>query len=322
MIGRYPARWLVIAAAALACAKPAHREILFTSLSGPGADSTTVSDVFAMRPDGSGVRQLTHGADARRSSNLAVWSPNATRIAFIVGNALHVMNADGMDDREVVHLDSLFLVYPEWSPEGKRLSFTGAVADSTGMFTSWVYLVNVDGTGLTRVSRSPTRSRSRSPVACATWLPDSSTLLMSEAGSPGPSRIVRLSVPSGETQLVVESDTLALLCAMAAPDGSSVVLTAWPSVGPRGAGHDMGIYRMDIDGSHLRVLVQGMTFAKDARWSWDGRFVVFHGTTTPHLYSIPPTATGDSLEIFIADRDGGNLKQLTRNRRGDAHPSW
>jgi Tol biopolymer transport system component len=323
MIGNCPARWLVVAAASLACARPAQREILFASLSGPGADPTTVSDIFAMRPDGSGIRQLTHGAVTRTESNFAIWSPDASRIVFIEGRNLHVMNADGNDDHEVVRLDSLNLAYPGWSPDGKRLSFSGGFTDSTGTNTSWVYVVNVDGTGLTRVSRSPIRSRgSRSPGACTTWLPDGSGLLMSNAGPPGPSRIVRLSVPSGETRLVVESDSLALFCAMVAPDGSSVVLTAWPSDGVKSAGHDMGIYGMDIDGSHLRLLVHGMTFAKDARWSWDGRFVIFHGTTTSPSFYDPRTRTVDLQEIFIADPDGGNLERLTRNERADVHPSW
>jgi TolB protein len=316
--------WLaIVAATALACARPATREILFTSLSGPVADSTTVSDIFAMRPDGSGIRQLTHAAETGKNSNGAVWSPDAARIAFVEGRALHVMNADGSDDHVVVPRDSLGVGQPAWSPDGKRLAFARGVGDSTGTHTSWVYVVNVDGTGLTRVSQSPIRSQgSRSPGICPTWLPDGSALLISNAGPPGPSRVVRLSVPSGETRLVAESDSLALFCATVAPDGISVVLTAWPTDGAGRAGHDMGIYGMDIDGSHLRVLVHGMTFAKNARWSWDGRFVVFHGTTTPNFYDIPAAATGDSMEIFIADPDGGNLKRLTRNGRGDAHPSW
>lgn len=69
---------------------------------------------------------------------------------------------------------------------------------------------------------------------------------------------------------------------------------------------------MRPDGSGIRQLTHGA----------DGRFVVFHGTTTPSFYDIPRASTIDSMEIFIADRDGGNLRQLTRNSRGAVHPSW
>jgi len=329
---RTAARWCVlVAVAAVSCAAPGQREIVFASASGPIPEPGTVIDIFAMQPDGSGLRQLTHGAGTRRESNSPVWSPDGTQIAYSVVPrtypverlSLHVMDASGDSDRLLVQQDSLDVTYPEWSPDGRRLSFTAFTIDTTGTATSWIYMVNADGTMLTRLSRSATRSRTASPIACASWMPDGDTLLMSEAGSPGPSRILRIAVPSGDTRLVVESDTLALLCPVAAPDGSSVLLTAWPSQGPRSnVGYGMRIYRMDPDCGGLRPFVELAGFSKNARWSRDGRFVVFHGSDAPNFSDLPLSEVGDSLEIFTTDRSGGNKKQVTHNSRGDAHPGW
>jgi Tol biopolymer transport system component len=87
------------------------------------------------------------------------WSPDGTRIAFILGGRLTIANRDGSGLRSIaptwlVTADAY--TRPAWSPDGRWL----AVVKDNGD----LYVLHPDGTGLRRVVR--TRLWSSSPA----WL--------------------------------------------------------------------------------------------------------------------------------------------------------
>jgi Tol biopolymer transport system component len=98
--------------------------------------------IHVMNPDGSGVTQLSNAGGATHPS----WSPDGTRIAF-VWNGIQVMNADGSG---VVQLTTnnprVGDDQPTWSPDGSRIVFQRTLDGWV-----WIYFMNQDGTGLTRV---------------------------------------------------------------------------------------------------------------------------------------------------------------------------
>ena len=155
--------WPVIAAAAIACSPPHQREIFFASANKTFTDPAVTIDIFAIRPEGSALRQLTHGPHDRRANNFPTVSPDGSRIAFLVlprssdaRNELHVMNADGSSDRLLLRLESLDVVYPDWSPDGRRIVLTGQERpDHNGDARSWLFVVDEDGTHVTRLTREP-----------------------------------------------------------------------------------------------------------------------------------------------------------------------
>src|SRR2546425_1417579 len=69
-------------------------------------DFSNPSQIYTMRPDGTGLRRLTHVSAGHAATNPA-WSPSGTRIAFsvatldpqnpenILNSWIWVMNADG-----------------------------------------------------------------------------------------------------------------------------------------------------------------------------------------------------------------------------------
>ncbi len=95
---------------------PDGRLIAFTG-SRPGQPRT---HLFVVRPDGTGVRQLTGEVEPGRP----VWSPDGKLIAFATyDGSLRVMHADGSGERVVVALAGGEIDRVAWSPDGKTIAF-------------------------------------------------------------------------------------------------------------------------------------------------------------------------------------------------------
>ena len=81
------------------------------------------SNIWLVRPDGSGAHALTHSSDPEW---LPTWSPSGDRIAYVRGyeghTAIWVMNADGSGQRRLTR--GRVDMAPAWAPDGKRLVFS------------------------------------------------------------------------------------------------------------------------------------------------------------------------------------------------------
>jgi Tol biopolymer transport system component len=98
---------------------PDGTRIAFESRRGPAYRS----DIWTVRPNGAGLRRLTHSGDTYAEDIHPEWSPDGTKIAFISSrnrpahrfhDDLFVMNADG--SCETLLAGSQFLGPPRWRP--------------------------------------------------------------------------------------------------------------------------------------------------------------------------------------------------------------
>jgi Tol biopolymer transport system component len=88
---------------------PDGKRILFVSDRGDPADSAAQLDLWSMKPDGSGIEQITH-TQSRDERNEA-WSPDGRRIVYSGGGTfsgasssqLYVIKADGSNRRILTH---------------------------------------------------------------------------------------------------------------------------------------------------------------------------------------------------------------------------
>lgn len=102
-------------------------------------------EIYTMRPDGSGVKRLTHGSDDEESL-LPSWHPVSERLVFRRGGDYYAMDAKTGATERLTH-DSPGNGIASWSPDGERFTI---FSDRDG--TTEIYTLGKDGTDPKRLT--------------------------------------------------------------------------------------------------------------------------------------------------------------------------
>jgi len=94
---------------------------------------TTPEDIFLIRSDGTGLRQLTNDGISKRVPR---WSPDGSRIAYMSARSgkyeIWTMYPDGSQQRQLTLENRGPALRPVWAPDGKRLLYS---VQGLGSFT-------------------------------------------------------------------------------------------------------------------------------------------------------------------------------------------
>jgi Tol biopolymer transport system component len=218
-----------------------------------------------------------------------------------------------------------------FSFDGRRL-----ILQSTrgGAACDQIYKMNVDGTGLTRVSSGKGRT------TCGFFYPDgthilyASTVRGGDACPPKPDFSRGYVWPVYETYDIYRANAdgsgLEALTSTPGYDAEATIAKDGTIVFTSVRDGDMEIYSMNPDGSNVRRLTQRPGPDGGPFFSPDGSQIVFRGRQLSPGKELDdyqlllkaavwrPTA----LEIFVMNRDGSNVRQVTNLKAASFAPYW
>ena len=229
------------------------------------------------------------------------FSPDGKQFVLLRANypsqgdsSLVIANIDGTSERTLVTKKSpyrmapLFFTGPSWSPDGK---FVAAAVDTLGGSSKVVGFAVADG------SEKDLSPESWPFAARVQWLPDMSGLLMVAGNNPGAAQLWFISYPEGHARRV-SNDLNSYRAIGLTQDGtkfstiqSQGLVNLW--VVPEGKSKDA-----------VRLPTGNVTFyssnGNNVAWTPDGKIVFVSNE-------------GGMADIWLADPDGSNRKQLTSN---------
>jgi Tol biopolymer transport system component len=271
-------------------------------------------EIFVMATDGSRLANLTN---CWADDVAPVWSPDGRHIAFVslrdtltgkwgMGtSSIYIIDFDpvaGVSRGEARRLtdDGGSDGWPTWSPDGQRIAFH---SDRGGDWDIWV--INVDGTGLTNLTRQPGDDQ------YADWSPDGKKIAFTSSRS-GNQDIWVMSVPGPQAGGDGRGTDLVNLTnakgrdryPMWSPDGTRLTFNT-------NRDGDYEVYMMKADGSNQRNISDSPKSTEGlADWSPDGQRLV--------LYSSRP----GNKDVFIVDLTTGVWTNITNDPASDEFCTW
>ena len=241
--------------------------------------------IFTIRPDGSGARQITHAVSAEHPD----WSPNGKKIVFELvrqkpfRKGIALMSASGTGVRILTPRG--IQGQPSFSPDGGSI-----VYERNG-----VWIMRADGTHKRRVTRSPFRDTDPN------FSPDGKLITFVRekkehreqalfAVRPDGSALRRLTPYSWDVGTKHDWS----------PDGKLIVLTT--NADPR-AGESANLVTIRPNGSGMTRLTRFTGETNNAlagSFSPDGKQIVFR------------LEQGDKSSLAVVNRDGSHLRSLTK----------
>ena len=232
----------------------------------PDPDTHAHSQVFTIRPDGSGRRQLTH-VTAPVQAGDPNYSPTGRRIAY-VSNAtgrfqVWVMSAAGAHQHRLVVDPRRSAFLPRWAPDGRHIAFTRC-NEPFGFVECSIATVRADGTHLHVITRGHWLNFD------ARYAPDSRSILYSSSRG-GLSSAIWKARPDGSGAHRLTRPEPEAFWPDFTPDGRRILFTN------NFERPNSNLVTMRPDGTHLRRVtnVKPPRQAGFGSYSPDGRRIVF-----------------------------------------------
>jgi TolB protein len=251
----------------------------------------SIKEIYISDYDGENQKRVTVG----KTLNIAPrWSPDGRSIAYTSyrrgGANLFISNIFQGTLDEVTKGDKVGENWlPAWSPDGTKLAFS-----STRDGNPEIYIVNRDGSGLRRLTNSPTID------ITPTWSPSGTQIAFTSDRSGSPQIYV-----VGIDGLNLSKKTSESFCDR--PTWSPAPFNEIAYAARSGPGFD--IHVLDLSTGAVKALTFGEGTNESPAFAPNGRHIVFTSTRS------------GKTQVFTMARDGKNPRQITKSGN-NYEPDW
>jgi Tol biopolymer transport system component len=255
--------------------------------------------LWSVRPDGSGLRRIYV---TRQNAKRPRLSPNGEWIAFDGASPgkrplsdfdVQIVRVDGLDRRTLAGTPE-YELDAQWSPDGKRLSYSSY--RHTGESDEWL---------AARIWTVTAKGGNPVPLGLgsnARWSPDGKRLAFSAPTKESDGDLFVMNADGTGRRRLAATPALEQTAGWS-PDGSKILFTQLNT-----SGADVMV--MDMDGGDVRTLTAAPGFDFAAAWSPDGRTI---------LYTTGRNAAG---QLWLMNADGSDARVIAGGRVRGYEPSW
>jgi len=261
-----------------------------------GTEAREIKEIYFADYDGANARRVT----VSKTLNVApAWSPDGQALAYsswrpagqfgtfqdviisYIYKGVRETPANGNPEKQNY--------LPAWSPDGTKVAFTLSQGGNQE-----IYVINRDGTGLRRLTNSPDIDTS------PTWSPTGTQIAWVSGRSGNPQVYIMNADGTGQQKLTNES--WADRPTWSRPPFNEIAYAA-----RSGAGFDIKVY--SFASGQATKITDGIGSNESPAFSPNGRHLAFVSTRN------------GKAQIFTIDRDGKNLRQITREGN-NGYPNW
>ncbi len=286
-----------------------------TNITNPNIDTTKRIAYISNDDENPGIYTMdVDGANKKLIYSTSVylggisWHPDGSKIVFTQYGNVHALDLLGLGTTRLTNLK--YNYSPKWSPDGTKIVFCSTRDNEGTIYDNGVdvFIMDADGSNQINLTNNPASDSGPS------WSPDGSKIVFSswrDGVNIGEIYVMNI---DGSEQTRLTYNSYVDDYPDWSPDGSKIVFSSHKNNWPE-------IYIMNSDGSGQRRL----TFLQSGyypSWSPEGDRIAFIASVSRSL-SDPAVDSGPGpYDLFVMNRDGSNIINLTNSPWHEYHPAW